>query len=807
MKQWRFKPALQGDKPVEVKLTVPVHFAPPPEAPVGAEPSPPTTPVTALPTATPVTDGAAAPSRGARPDEGAAATQPTAPGEPTIVPKQAPLAPASPPDDASTSTTVRQKRTPPARATSDFVMKRDILAAVPKQNAGELLQSAPGVYVSRPEGEAVAQEIFLRGFDAEHGQDIELRVGAIPMNQPSHLHGQGYADLGVIVPEVVRSVRATEGVYDPRQGDFAVAGSVDFDLGVDDRGFQSKTSYGSFNTLRQLVLYAPVGQAAETFGVAAVKTSQGYGQDRGSIQGQALAQYAFELPFDVHALVHVGASVARASLAGVLRRDDVDAGRVDFYDAYPDPSAQSQSAFALRTQAGLTLERLADGNSKTALSLWASRSDFRLRENFTGYLERSRTRLELVGRGDLNEQEDHDTGFGAAALYRGPRLEPFEWLGVQGEAGVSLQGNLIDQAQHLLQAPDNETWDNRVDASLRAADLGMYLDAEVKLTEWVKLRGGGRLDVLGYDIDDRLGNFIPVVNRQAHILGFRRSAMGVALGPRATLEVTPLLDWLTLLASYGEGFRSPQARQLQEGENAPFAKVRSLELGVRLAPDHGKAFSFTTAAFATFLSTDLAFDPGSGSLERIGPTSRKGVVAHLVARPWTWAVLSASATYVNATLDEPPPATAENPVPAFKKGELLPYVPPLVVRADAAVHGDILDVQGLVGSALTDLGFPDLKLGALSGHIGLGSELLSPRPLPFGTFGDPLFLLEASVGARLSMVELSCELQNLLNSRYATSEYQFVSDWVTTSIPSLVPTRHFSAGPPFSFLASLTIHL
>ena len=59
------------------------------------------------------------------------------------------------------------------------------------------------------EGDAVAPRIFLRGFDAEHGQDIAFSAGGVPINQPSHLHGQGYADLGFVIPETVRSVRVT----------------------------------------------------------------------------------------------------------------------------------------------------------------------------------------------------------------------------------------------------------------------------------------------------------------------------------------------------------------------------------------------------------------------------------------------------------------------------------------------------------------------------------------------------------------------------------------------------------------------
>src|SRR4051812_48987085 len=146
--------------------------------------------------------------------------------------------PASEPEPSSEAASqpivvhVRGRRALPQRSTSDFVLDRKQLSVAPHQDAGQLLRTAPGVYASRAEGDAVAHSLFLRGFDAEHGQDIELTAGGVPINNVSHVHGQGYADVNFILPDVVRSVRVVEGVYDPRQGDFAVAGSIDFDLGV-----------------------------------------------------------------------------------------------------------------------------------------------------------------------------------------------------------------------------------------------------------------------------------------------------------------------------------------------------------------------------------------------------------------------------------------------------------------------------------------------------------------------------------------------------------------------------------------------
>ena len=79
---------------------------------------------------------------------------------------------------------------------------------------------------------------------------------------------------------------------------------------------------------------------------------------------------------------------------------------------------------------------------------------------------------------------------------------------------------------------------------------------------------------------------------------------------------------------------------------------------------------------------DAAFDQVPARLERIGPTTRRGIVAYLKADPARFLHAALSATWVHATLDSPPIATPQNPSPEYVQGQSLPYVPPLVVRTD-----------------------------------------------------------------------------------------------------------------------------
>jgi outer membrane receptor protein involved in Fe transport len=254
------------------------------------------------------------------------------------------------------------------------------------------------------------------------------------------------------------------------------------------------------------------------------------------------------------------------------------------------------------------------------------------------------------------------------------------------------------------------------------------------------------------------------------------------------VEVRPL-HWLSVRAAYGEGYRSPQARTLEDGERAPFSKVRSADLG---AAASWPFLELSAAGFYTHLSDDVAFEAREGRLERIGETQRLGAVFYARTTPLRWLVGALSVTYVHATLRDPPPPTAEEPQPAFLEGEHLPFVPPVVLRLDLGAHRPLVE-----------------KLGryALAGRAGAGLSYLSPRPLPYGEFADAVGLLDLSLGLSWGPLSLDCELYNLLDSRYAAVEYNFASHWNPEAPRTRVPARHIAAGSPRSWLLTLGVQL
>jgi TonB-dependent Receptor Plug Domain/CarboxypepD_reg-like domain len=122
----------------------------------------------------------------------------------------------------------------------------------PVGSSQDLLRAVPGLFIGQHAGGGKAEQIFLRGFDIDHGTDINISVDGLPVNMVSHAHGQGYADLHFVIPETVENVAFSKGSYMVEQGNFATAGSVGFQLKEQITENVLKLEYGQFNHKRLL---------------------------------------------------------------------------------------------------------------------------------------------------------------------------------------------------------------------------------------------------------------------------------------------------------------------------------------------------------------------------------------------------------------------------------------------------------------------------------------------------------------------------------------------------------------------------
>jgi len=682
-------------------------------------------------------------------------------------------------DDHAQVVQVRGTSWAAPRGLGDIRIQRELLEASPRQQTSEMLSAAPGFFVDHEDGEGLGNDVYLRGFDLDHGSGIEMRVGTIPINIPTHLMGQGYADANFIIPEVVRSIRVLEGPYDPRQGDAAIVGSAYFDLGAPERGYQLKASYGSFNQARFLGIAAPKEADPDTFVAFALRSTDGFGQDRASQSASVNAQYGLDIGTRDHLKLVATAYGARSMLPGVVRQDDVQAGRIGYYDAYPD-FAQGQSVQSSRVILGADYDHVAPSGARFEFAPWVMWTDFRARQNFTGDLESSQINPAVSGLGDLFETTNVETAAGLTSRFHTAPVQLGAIGDLAAEPGVVFRVGHTDQARSLLDPndPNLAAWDRRIDASLDTLDAGAYVDLDLRLFKHLHVAGGPRADILLVNVDDHLANVVPAGAAPSYAQpGAVRDVEGIAAGPRVTASYD--FPGISPVVSYGEGFRSLDVTNLQEGAT-PYSKIRSVEGGFR-AQTRGERYTTTLSVFETWVGNELVFEAAAGGMETENASIRRGVVSSVVAKPFDWLIASTALSVTTATF-----STLVAGV-----GHYVPNIPPILFRVDVSARGRL---GTLLGKPLT-------------GRAGVGYTFLSGRHLTDTILGPSNNVLNARAAVRYRDVEIGVDGYNVLGLKYADDAEYYVSNWGFSSAQQHASQAiHITAAPPLTLLGTVAVY-
>lgn len=125
----------------------------------------------------------------------------------------------------------------------------------PVNSAQDLLPKVLGLFIAQHAGGGKAEQIFLRGFDADHGTDVSVNVDGMPVNIVSHAHSQGYSDLHFVIPETINNIDFGKGAYYADRGDFNTAGYVDFKTYGSLKNSMIKLEAGSFSAKRILGMF------------------------------------------------------------------------------------------------------------------------------------------------------------------------------------------------------------------------------------------------------------------------------------------------------------------------------------------------------------------------------------------------------------------------------------------------------------------------------------------------------------------------------------------------------------------------
>jgi iron complex outermembrane receptor protein len=696
------------------------------------------------------------------------------------------------------------------RGLGDIRVDRETLTASPRQQTSEMLSAAPGFFVDHEDGEGLGNDVYLRGFDLDNGSGIEMKVGEVPINIPLHIHGQGYADVNFIIPEVVRSIRVLEGPYDPRQGDSAIVGSALFDLAIPERGYQLKATYGSFGQARIVGIAAPAEASDETFAAFSLRETQGFGQDRASKSASVNAQYGVDLSDSDHLRVLGTAYASSAVLPGVVREDDVNAGRIGYYGAYPyfnsyfpencgaaSCAQPAQGIESARVILGAELDHTTGGGARFEVAPWVMWTHFLSRQNYTGDLNSSNLQPALASLGDLWQLTNVETAWGVTARFHPAPVRIGDFAEVVMEPGVSLRAGHTTQSKDLVNPADLDPWDYRQNDGLDTLDVAGYLDLDVRLWKKLRISGGARADFLDVSVTNNLEGVLPPVPVGA-LQGSVVNVTGVAPGPRATAAYA-IVPELTPVVSAGEGFRSldagsltlcnqptiqltgvPSSQRLPCKPGSPFSKVTSFEGGFRSDVAKGR-FTTTLTVFQTDVANEVVFEVASGGLTTEKASTRRGMVGSLLARPTRWLLASTALSVQTATFD----------TLVVGSSHYVPNVPAVLWRTDVNAHGELFR----------------LRDAPLTGRVGVGYTLLGGRHVNDRIIGPTNNVLNALASVRYRFVELGFDMYNVLGLKYADDEEYFLSNWsFKPGQQPASPAVHITAAPPRTELATLTLY-
>ena len=609
-----------------------------------------------------------------------------------------------------------------AQAASQGAITAQQLDVRPLMRVGEVLETVPGMIASSHAGGGKANQYFLRGFNLDHGTDFAQTLAGMPVNLPSHAHGQGYSDVNFMIPELVAGVQYSKGPYYADQGDFATAGAsnINYVTSLDHplvrvegggQGYERALMAGS-QSLHQGNLLAALdvshndGPWVQPDAFARVNGILRYSR------GDALNGYS------ITGMGYHGQWTSTDTVPARALADDL-IGRFGTLDP-------SDGGHTYRYSLSGDWQKGA-GSSLTKVSAYGFGYDLDLFSNFTFVLN------DPV-HGDQHEQADHRFVTGARATHK----RQTRWRGHAVQNTVGLQVRNDDITNLALYHTEART---RLTTASQAAVLettgGVYVQNEVEWTPWLRSMAGLRADATRFRADDR----IDPVNSGATTAAIMSPKGGVTFGPWRATE---------LYVNAGEGFHSNDARgvlAVRDPSGAPITpvtplvKARGAEVGVRtVVVPHLQS---TVTIWMLRLDSELTWDGDTFGSIPSPASKRSGVELTNYYGPKRWLTFDADAAWSQARYSDVNPA-----------GQYVPEAVGTVVSAGATIDN-------------LDRTFASLRW-----------RYFGPRPLieDNSQRSPATSLFEVEGGYQVAAhVRLTATVFNLFNSAVSDVDYYFVS--------------------------------
>ena len=599
-------------------------------------------------------------------------------------------------------------------AASEGTVTSGLIRNRPALRTGELLEFVPGMIVTQHSGDGKANQYFLRGFNLDHGTDFATHVDGMPVNMRSHAHGQGYTDLGFLIPELVQRIEYKKGPYFASEGDFSSAGSARMRLADRLPNGTATVSIGE-NGYRRMVL---------TDSEAARGGNVVYGlelhRNRGPWQTpEDLRKYSATVRY-VHGSSSDGFSVTAMAYRNTWNATDqvpvraVEGGQLGRFDGVDASDGGATSRYSL----SWTLRKRGAG-SLTEVDAYAVASSLDLYSNFTYFLDNPDD-------GDQFTQSERRrmAGLNAAHSWTGS----VNGLAMRNKAGLQARADRLAPVGLYRSVQRGRGATVREDR-LTEASAGVYFENTIAWLPSFRSVAGVRYDIYRFDVDSSSGG-----NSGRASDGIASPKLSLVFGPWSKTE---------LFVNAGKGFHSNDARGATQAASpvTPLVATRGMELGARTEIIPGLQSSL--ALWRLDIDSELLFIGDARDTEASRASSRRGLEwnNHYIAAPWL--LFDVDLAVSRARFTQPDPAG--------------PRIP------------------GSLGK-VASFGATVTKLGRWSG--GVQARYFGPRPLveDGSVKSRSTALLYGRIGYAVSKAtRISLDVFNLLDRRASDVDYLYRS--------------------------------
>jgi outer membrane receptor protein involved in Fe transport len=559
-------------------------------------------------------------------------------------------------------------------------VSQEQMASQPLLRPGALLENVPGLIVTQHSGEGKANQYFLRAFNLDHGTDLATEVDDMPVNLPSHAHGQGYTDLNFLIPELAADLHYKKGPYYADEGDFATAGTVRIGL-VNDIPTVVTLGLGQDGYRRGLLTGSTPLAGGTLLAAGEVYHNDGpFDVPDDFNRRNGVVRYHHGTDHDYWTLTGMAYSGKWTSTDQVPQRA-IDAGLVGRFGSL-NPSDGGVSS-----RSSLTFSRVRVTDSdQVQLSAFVVRYKLDLYSTFTYYL------TDPVNGDQMLQTDDRVVyGFKASKTWY-PTIAGFSMSNV-----IGLQTRIDDiRNVGIFSTFRRVDIGTRQDASVLESNGAMYAESSVQWLARLRTVVGLREDLFDFDVKDKMRNRDGTCNVDSDPLGcasgHKRASifspkLGIILGPWAST---------TYFINVGDGYHSNDARGVtRSGQDpatppvTPLTRASSAEVGLatRMVPRLTTTLDF----FRLKLKSELVFSGDAGVTSPSGSTTRSGVElgSTYQINPWLAARIDGAITRArfdqNAPADglgcgDAAPALPCSPAPAIV-GRYIPNSPTNVVDA------------------------------------------------------------------------------------------------------------------------------